>query len=67
MADSDMDMPEFKSVGYAKVGSGWVSYVATFKGREVLSLVVAEPDMRQIAEEQAKISFVETFSDQEVI
>jgi hypothetical protein len=63
-------MPTIKSVGYARMGEGrhnWVSYVITSKGREVLSIEVADPDMRQIAEEQAKISFVESLVDQELL
>lgn len=60
------DLPTIKSVGYAKLGSNWVSYVVTSKGREVLSIEVSDPDMRQIAEEQAKISFVELFVDKEL-
>ncbi len=66
--DSDPDdMPTIRSVGYTKVGGGWVSYVLTSKGREVLSIEVSDPDMRQIAEETAKISFVEIFQDQGLI
>ena len=61
-------MPELKAVGYMKIGEknhSWVSYTITTKGREVVSLEVSEPDMREIAEESAKIAFVQNFTDQE--
>lgn len=64
LEETPEDLPTIKSVGYAKVGSNWVSYVVTSKGRQVLAIEVSDPDMRQIAEEQAKISFVELFTDQ---
>lgn len=62
------DLPELKSVGYAPVKSGshsWVSYVITTKGKEVINIEVSEPDLKAIAEESAKISFVNHFIDQE--
>lgn len=61
------DMPTLKAVGLAKVGNGWISYVMTTKGKEILSLEVSEPDMKGIAEESAKINFVETFIDKALI
>lgn len=60
--------PILKAIGYAKVGEGahpFVSYVVTFQGEKVLSIEVSDPDMRQIAEDQAKMSFVEQFVDKE--
>lgn len=56
-------MPTLKSIGYAKIDgtNSYVSYVLTTKGREVLCIEVAEPDMRAIAEESTKINFVEQF------
>lgn len=70
MFESDHDdLPEIKSVGFAKLPDGgsnaWVSYVITTKGKEVISIEVDEPNLRQIAEESAKISFVNQFIDQE--
>jgi hypothetical protein len=59
-------MPELKAVGYAKTAKGWVSYTLTTKGKEVLSIEVSDPDQRQIAEEQAKIAFVETLVDRNI-
>lgn len=61
------ELPELKSIGYAKMGDkthNWVSYVITTKGTEVISIEISEPDMRAIAEEATKISFVSTFMDQ---
>jgi hypothetical protein len=63
----EVDQPEIKSVGYMRVSptsNSWVSYVITTKGDKVLSIEVDEPNLRQIAEESAKINFVSTFSDQ---
>lgn len=62
------DIPEMKAVGYMKLGKGtnnWVSYTATIKGDRVLKLEVEEPNLREIAEESAKIAFVNNFIDQE--
>lgn len=58
-------MPEVKSVGYMKVPgtNQYVSYVITTKGSEVLKFEVEEPNLRAIAEESAKISFVTNFID----
>lgn len=63
----DGETPTLKSIGYAKMGSGWVSYTVTTKGPKVISIECSDPDMRQIAEEQAKIAFVETFVDKEIM
>lgn len=59
------EAPELKSVGYMQIkpGNNWVSYVITTKGREVLKVEISEPDMKIVAEESAKISFVQTFVD----
>lgn len=62
------DMPELKSVGYQKVGEGshsWISFTITTKGREVIKVEVEEPNVRAIAEESAKIAFVNQFIDKE--
>lgn len=65
------NLPEMKAVGYLPVSNGgtrsWVSYVVTLKGRDVLSIEVAEPDQRGIAEDSAKTSFSEQFMDQWVM
>ena len=62
------DMPELKSVGYAKIGEGqhaYVNYTITSRGREIIKIEVEEPNLRAIAEESAKISFVNHFTDPE--
>jgi hypothetical protein len=64
----DEQAPILKSVGYMKIFQNrqhsWVSYVVTSKGKEVISIEVSEPDMRDIAEESSKINFVQCFTDQ---
>lgn len=59
-------LPELKAVGYiqAKPGNNWVSYTMTIRGREIIKMEVAEPDLREIAEETAKINFVQELVDQ---
>lgn len=64
--DSD-EAPILKSVGYVKIDQGWVSYVMTTQGKEVLEITVEEPNLRQIAEETSKINFVETFMNQGIL
>lgn len=58
-------LPVLKSIGYALVGAGnsWVSYVIKSRGKEILSIEVSEPNLRQIAEESAKTDFVTNFMD----
>ncbi len=61
------DIPELKSIGYARVSSrigGWVSYVITTKGNKVIKMEVTEPELRNIIEETTKIDFVQQFMDQ---
>lgn len=71
MDEDPDDMPVMKSVGYMKIDQNkkhsWVSYVLTTKGKEVISMEVSEPDMRDIAEETSKINFVEKFIDSELL
>lgn len=57
------EAPELKSIGFARLGSGWVSYVMTTKGKEVINIQISEPDKRGIAEESSKINFVTYFMD----
>ncbi len=64
----ESDQPEIKSVGFMRASNNsnsWVSYVIISKGDKVISITVDEPNMRQVAEESAKISFVNLFTDQE--
>lgn len=61
------DFPILKSIGYASMGTGasWVSYVITSRGTEILSIDVSEPNLKQIAEDTAKMEFVEQLMDKE--
>ena len=61
--DESGELPMLKSVGFARVGEtkDFVSYVITSKGREIISLEVSEPNLKAIAIDGAKVSFVETF------
>lgn len=56
------DHPEYKAVGYMRLNKGvthgWVSYTVSIKGDKIQKIEISEPDMRQIAEETAKIAFV---------
>lgn len=62
------NLPTLKSVGYCRIPEGWISYVITTKGKEVLSIDVEEPNiLRPIAEESAKIAFVSNFIDPETL
>lgn len=56
-------IPIITSIGFMPVkDSGkFVSYVITSKGREILKIEVSEPDFRAIAEDEAKINFVNRF------
>lgn len=66
MVEND-EAPEIKSVGYMPLKAGvrgWVSYTITTKGDKVINMEISEPDLRDIAEESAKIAFVQTFHDQ---
>ena len=57
------DLPIIKSVGVFNVPgySTYFSFVMQTKGREVISIEVEEPNLRSIAEESAKMAFIETF------
>lgn len=69
MLDGDPNKyPIIKAVGYMPIRdgqAGWISYTITTKGREVLSIEVSEPDGRLLAEDGAKIAFVNQFIDHE--
>ncbi len=59
---ADGDTPEIKAVGYMRLGKekhSWVSYTITTRGTAVTKIEIDEPNMREIAEESAKIAFVE--------
>lgn len=62
------DAPEIRSVGFMRISetsNTWISYVMTTKGNKVIKVEVDEPNLRVIAEESAKIQFVNLFVDQE--
>lgn len=65
--EQEGSLPVMKAVGYmpAMVGKmSWVSYTVTFQGTKVISISVDEPNLRAIAEESAKMAFMEHFADQ---
>ena len=62
------EMPEMKAIGFMKLDTGlssgnWVSYTVVFKGDKVLRIDVDEPTLKDLAEESAKIAFVDHFID----
>lgn len=61
------EAPEIKSVGLFRLPetNTYVSFTMITKGREVVSIEVEQPNLRAVAEESAKISFVSTFMDNE--
>lgn len=64
------ELPELTSVGYCKASEGrnsWVSYTMTTKGDKVIKIECDEPNLKEIAEESAKIAFVSNFIDSEVL
>lgn len=64
------ELPELVSVGYCKASderNSWVSYKMTTKGNKIIKIECDEPNLRQIAEESAKISFVSSFVDEEAL
>ena len=70
--DNGKDLPIFKAIGFVRTpikvkgqGNTYFSYTITFQGDKILSIDVEEPNLRGIAEEAAKISFVTTFTDQD--
>lgn len=58
---------ELKSVGYIKMpgSNNYVAYTITTVGGKVTEIICDEPNMKMVAEESAKISFVEHFVDSE--
>lgn len=60
------EAPILTSIGYKQLSgsNSWVSYVMQTRGREVISIEVDEPNVRAIAEDSAKINFVNKFMDQ---
>lgn len=58
---------ELKSVGYIKMpgANNYVSYTITTIGGKVTEILCDEPNLKMIAEESAKIAFVQHFVDKE--
>jgi hypothetical protein len=56
-------LPILKSVGYGQIPgtNTFVSYIIYSKGQNILKIEVEEPNLRAIAEESAKMFFVNTF------
>lgn len=66
--ESEGALPILRSVGYARVAPNsrdYVAYVITSRGSEVLDIQVCEPNLQAIASDEAKISFVTLFEDQD--
>jgi len=59
--------PELTAVGYVRIPgtNEYSSYTITVKGGEVVRIVCDEPNLKVIAEETAKISFINNFVDRE--
>ncbi len=55
------DAPEIKSVGIVRLDNGWVSCMITTKGEKVISIEPGEPNMKKIAIDEAKVTFVDNF------
>lgn len=56
------DMPEMTAIGYHRISAlknEFISYVVKFRGKEVLSIEVSEPNLYQIAVDESKINFME--------
>ncbi len=59
---------ELTAIGYTRISersNAYVSYKLHIKGNEVVGIEVSEPNLRLIAEESAKIDFVNAFTDKE--
>ena len=59
--------PELTAVGYVRIPgtNDYCSYTVTIKGGEVVKINCEEPNLKLIAEESAKIAFVNNFVDKE--
>lgn len=65
--ERDGEMPVLTAVGYAQLVEDkrmWVSYTVRFQGDKVLSIDVSEPDFKLIAEDSAKVAFVQELDDE---
>lgn len=57
------EQPELTAVGYARIPgtNNYAAYVIKFQGDKIIKMVVDEPNLKNIAEESAKIQFVNEF------
>ena len=57
------NLPTLRSVGYGQIPgtSTFVAYTIYSRGQEITKIEVEEPNLRAIAEESAKIFFVNAF------
>jgi hypothetical protein len=63
-------VPTFKAVALVKIpdapsSEGYVAVTVTIKGSEIINIESSEPNLKNIAIEQAKINFVKTFLSDE--
>lgn len=63
--------PVLKSIGYATIPGverygRYVSYVITSQGDKILNIEVGQPNLKAIAEDEAKISFVTEFMGDDI-
>ena len=58
--------PELIAVGYAKIPgtNNYAAYTIYFKNNEIVKMVVGQPNLKTIAEDQAKADFVALIVDQ---
>lgn len=57
------DEPELTAVGYARIPgtNNYSAYVIKIVGDKVIKMIVDEPNLKLVAEESAKIQFVNEF------
>ncbi len=68
-SEDQEDLPEITSIGIHKVPNTayYVSFVMKSRGTTVTKILVEEPNIRQVAEESAKISFMAEFVDKDYV
>ena len=59
--------PELTAVGYARIPrtNEYVSYVIKIKDGIVISMVVDEPNLKAVAEDSAKVLFINELTNEE--
>lgn len=63
----EKEHPELVSIGFSRLPetNTYVSYTVYSKGGVITKIVVEEPNLKLVAEESAKIAFVNNFVDEE--